>query len=844
MKQLITTVMALTLTINICLSQNKFDLISLLKPEPKAEFIDLTNGNLSYGDVNNDGNIDILLTGKQNSAFFPATSALYLGNSNGKFTLNENPIYSVFNNQSQFVDIDSDGDLDLFLSGKETWFHEGTKFLINDGNGNYSFQNILNPISELYGGGSQFGDLDNDNDQDLIYTGYYGSNVYLKVFLNDSSGVFIEDTSMTINGIYNGDLKLVDVDNDGDLDFILAGYNSNQNSISQLYLNTNGNFQLSNNVFEGLHNCKIEIIDIDNDNDDDIIFVGKNDNNISRFNIYLNNSIGQYSLISNNINPLIDGTFSFGKLNNDNYYDLFISGLDSNNNRLTETYFYTTTGQYIKTSNSIVNSLHHSSLLYDFDNDGYDDLILNGEDSDLYINDGLGNLTIKGYSELIGLAGYTATYSDVDNDGDNDLFYSGKDRNQIEHSYLYLNNGNGDFNLSVNTFKGLYNGNHIFGDLDQDGDNDLITTGIDSTNTKYCLIYDNNGSGIFSLRSNSNLIGSSENSIYLEDIDGDNDKDLIISGTASSGSNSLLLYLNNGLGSFTIDQTNNFQFLNNSSIAVGDIDNDGDMDIYYTGSNHIPTNQTYSYLYINNGTGSFTTQSSNSIQGANSAFSEFVDIDNDSDLDLYIYGQTPLNNTLEAKVYKNDGTGTFAHGINLYGNQLYSKNRLADLNGDQLPDLIGRYDTYYKEVSYIFYADSTNNYLVGDTLLGTEYGGSIFFDIDGDNDLDIFTMGDNNANKVNAFVFRNNFNNLVQINESNVKTNEVILYPNPVSEQLTIELPMGNKFIEVYDISGKLLDQFKLSNLVYQYNMSNFLSGMYLFKVTHNQESSFFKIIK
>jgi hypothetical protein len=96
------------------------------------------------------------------------------------------------------------------------------------------------------------------------------------------------------------------------------------------------------------------------------------------------------------------------------------------------------------------------------------------------------------------------------------------------------------------------------------------------------------------------------------DLDGDGDLDLVVNGSSSSNVNGIKILKNNGNGTFTAGQT----FGNQSQIYgpkfINDINNDGFLDIAATIAGDIE-------IYTNNGTGSFTsylTLSNNAGQGS------------------------------------------------------------------------------------------------------------------------------------------------------------------------------------------------------------------------------------
>lgn len=295
----------------------------------------------------------------------------------------------------------------------------------------------------------------------------------------------------------------------------------------------------------------------------------------------------------------------------------------------------------------------------DINNDGFQDIFISngkagGENNMLYINQGDGNFTSVTGDPIVldGEPSDGATWADMDNDGDIDVFvvnWYGK------NNMLYANNGDGTFEqitdgIVVNDFG--YSETASWGDYDNDGYVDLYVTNSDSIKKNY--LYHNDGSSFTKI-----IEGDITNEAFLSrcanwiDVDGDNDVDMFVTNEFNQQEN---LYLNNGDGTFT-KKTSDPLILNGSktmSASWGDVDNDGDFDVFLAndGANNA--------LFYNDGAGNFTKATSDIVSndGGNSFGSNFADIDNDGDLDLFVtnsFWGTMWNNFL----YLNNGDGTF-----------------------------------------------------------------------------------------------------------------------------------------------------------------------------------------
>ena len=187
-----------------------------------------------------------------------------------------------------------------------------------------------------------------------------------------------------------------------------------------------------------------------------------------------------------------------------------------------------------------------SVVLGDVDGDGHLDLVAgnNGQPNKLYLNDGSGGFPgINTPGTAIGSetdTTFSVVLGDVDGDGDLDLVAGNED----QFNKLYLNDGSGGF-AGTGTAIGSeteYTYSVILGDVDGDGDLDLV-----AGNFGLNKLYLNDGSGGFA--STGTAIGSDTDAdntwaVVLGDVDGDGDLDLVAGNSAQPNK----LYLNDGSG--------------------------------------------------------------------------------------------------------------------------------------------------------------------------------------------------------------------------------------------------------------------------------------------------------
>lgn len=193
------------------------------------------NSSLDCGDFNNDGLSDILLTGYHKIAEYNFSGASKLYQNNGNWEFNEKTDISLTGisyGTGLLMDYDNDGYKDILLSGSRS-YSEGSASLIyhNERNGNFTL--VANSgIAGLQDVSADWGDYNNDGYSDLAITGQ-GGGLFTKVYTSNKNGTFTEDTGFSLVGSYKATTKWCDYDNDGDLDILFAG-----NKSLKIYQNT------------------------------------------------------------------------------------------------------------------------------------------------------------------------------------------------------------------------------------------------------------------------------------------------------------------------------------------------------------------------------------------------------------------------------------------------------------------------------------------------------------------------------------------------------------------------------------------------------------------------------
>src|SRR5437016_5463965 len=97
-----------------------------------APFPAVTNASVAWGDFNNDGHLDLILTGDAGSKI----AQIYQGNGAGAFTLSTTAgLRGVYYGAVACADFDNDGDLDLIITGAPSLTEVMSSIYRNDGGG-------------------------------------------------------------------------------------------------------------------------------------------------------------------------------------------------------------------------------------------------------------------------------------------------------------------------------------------------------------------------------------------------------------------------------------------------------------------------------------------------------------------------------------------------------------------------------------------------------------------------------------------------------------------------------------------------------------------------------------
>lgn len=458
------------------------------------------------------------------------------------------------------------------------------------------------------------------------------------------------------------------------------------------------------------------------------------------------------------------------------------------------------------------------------------------------------NFTLSGETPFIGTTDGSAHLVDVDGDGDLDFFNTGDQGGSDFQgiAQLFTNDGTGTFTLVTETpFPGVESDGSEFADIEGDGDMDLILTGSISGG-RIANLYLNDGSGNFTLDNTQPFKDVSVGDVIIEDLDGDNDLDVIISGYNTAAEARITeVYKNNGANPavFTIfTESPAFALANEGDVDVADTDGDGDLDLLITGDDG-PGELTK--FYTNDGTGVFTedTTASDLFTDMRDSDADFADVDGDGDQDLLINGRYESSDR-EANLYLNNGTGVFslAAGTPFIGGNAGTVDFFdVDNDGDQDVLISGYENTAGNRFTRLYSNDGSGNFTeeTSESITGINNADIAIGDVDGNMTKDIIILGYSTTRIAEMYL---NSGATLSIDKAAI-LNELSVYPNPTTDIIQVSSKEHEVLsMQLFDLLGKNVKSNKTAST--SLDISSLSEGVYMLKINFANTSVVKKIIK
>ncbi len=541
--------------------------------EPVNYSIDRSPVGINTADMNSDGFLDLIIIHVGAKIFignkqYTNSVSILLNNGEGEFP--ERVDYIVGKKPGWVIaeDFNNDGHLDIATSNYASY---DISILLNRGNG-YLKDSINYSLNDNSSSGLKLraGDIDGDGDLDIV--SICSSLNHLEIIKNRGDGTF-EKYYECIAGHSPSDLALADFNSDGNLD--IATSNSFDGTISILPNNGDGIFTTFDFYYVGGWPRGISNGDIDNDGDLDIITANYLGGSLS---VRYNNGNGEFPRRYDRhiaVEPFAVIVEDFDKDGN-----LDLASADEGLFQMVLIY-NDGDGSFVKRE-KVSHSLGgypYSIIYHDFNSDGKSELVTsNNLQQSISILWNIGNESGDLFAPFINYSftnqhPFGLHYGDMDGDGDDDLLCTnlGFESEPEDFISIIWNNGNGTFSGHTDYQVGVNPINLRAADLDRDGDLDVVVAN-KNTNSTTILFNQNNqtlGSRV------DYAVGTEPMGIELVDFDQDGDLDII---TANHANDSISIMYNQGDGKFSrhIEYPNGPQ---PTYLSIADFNQDGNLDI-------------------------------------------------------------------------------------------------------------------------------------------------------------------------------------------------------------------------------------------------------------------------
>jgi len=581
-------------------------------------------------DLSGDGKLDVALTDYWGSS---ADIAVLLGRGDGTFRAQKRYPVGTQPQGIAAADLDGDGRLDLAVARLDQQGNlvDQVVLLHNDGNGVFSTAKTLTLGIAAGDPVVAAADFDGDGKPDLA-VGAVGTD-QIAVLHNDGALAFTE--SLVHSNFTSFNLRAVDVDGDGRIDLLSPSYVSDSGELAFLRNSGGGAFAAPITIESGRNPHDVDAADYNGDGRLDLVTANRLTD-------------------TGSVHPqLAGGSFAAPPINR------------------------STAGLPLSTASA------------DFNGDGKIDVAEGGDGSvHVLLNSGGGKLTEK--STIPGCTTCNPietpyvrylTASDLNNDGAPDLVWA---PDASPYPYVYsLNSGSGTFGptheVAIAT---CGTGAATTADVDNDGLQDILVPNNRSGPSAFCMSVDhsvrvaiNNGDGTFQTDYGVDVEPLPEMAVGT-DLNGDGKTDLV------TGSIQIAVRLGTGGGAFAPAVFSNARA---TRLKAVDVNADGHTDVATA-----DLSTSTAYVLRNDGSGALSQIASYTGEQISGYADDFAldlgDLDGDGILDLVV--ANPSGNNVG--VHFGTGGGMFAAEQLRYGTHgCLTDVRVADMNGDGKPDLVG-----------------------------------------------------------------------------------------------------------------------------------------------------------
>ncbi len=552
--------------------------------------------------------------------------------------------------------LNGDGHLDIVVVSE---FNDTANVFLGTGEGKFAPAQTF----DTFGNASGFaiGDINGDDAKDLVIA----IGLWASVMLSDGAGNFQPPWNWHIgHSVY--DVALGDFDSDADLDVAIAG-----SSTVTILLNAgNGIFATPATYPGGANSRSLAVADFDADSDLDIVVANYNAG--GTVSVLKNHGNGSFAAPKRfRTNGSAPRTVAVGNFNNDGIPDFAVTnkGNDTLGVLLSHPTGIWTPKAYA------AGSVPWGISTGDFDADGDDDLVVtnNKNSGEFRVFQNVGDGTFQtSAAHSTSFHPRAVAVGDFDADGNLDLTYTAGANALTGTLHVVRGNGDGTLRATLSSPAGTAPRSVAAGDLDEDGDLDIVAGNFSYQNPGTVSVLLGHGNGMFDSPTSFPSGGLQVYDVEIEDFDRDGHLDVALT---NHGSDTVGVLLGNGDGTLkpaTLFAVGDYPF----SLATRDFNMDGNADLAFTNHHSIS-------VLLGIGDGTFQGAVSYPI-GSHTAYLGVADTNGDGNLDLIT--SSTSNQTVSVLHGKSDGT--FEPVIQSPAGKSPYNAQPGDFNGDGKMDVV------------------------------------------------------------------------------------------------------------------------------------------------------------
>jgi hypothetical protein len=295
------------------------------------------------------------------------------------------------------------------------------------------------------------GDIDGDSDIDIVAVYYNAPN---KIWFNDGTGKY---TSTEGLGTKGNAVALADLDGDGDLDaFIVDGDYQNLGKPATVWMNDGkGIFTNSGQKLGSKYSLDVALADLDGDGDIDAFVCNhayKNNLTNGEHQVWLNDGKGIFTSNGQDLGNSYHTSVHIGDIDGDGDIDALATSNFNESGVLNENEIWINDGTAHFTKKVLSNSYSNDLALADIDKDGDLDIVIvylnylgnSNVGAKIYLNDGIGNFSLSNQSfDAVHYNG--VELGDLNNDGNLDIIFANGKQFADSPNKTWIGNGKGNF---------------------------------------------------------------------------------------------------------------------------------------------------------------------------------------------------------------------------------------------------------------------------------------------------------------------------------------------------------------------------------------------------------------